>query len=159
MKKSIYAGSFDPIHYGHIDIIKRASKISDKLYIAVLGNSNKQSTLTLNERVELVKNVTRGINNVEVVTFDGLLVEYVKEHNIDAIIKGIRNTQDFQYEYNLANGIKVVDDSVETVVLFSSLEHSYLSSTIVRDFAVYSNNLDKFTPTVVGDYMVKKMGR
>ncbi len=159
MKKSIYAGSFDPIHYGHIDIIKRASKISDKLYVAVLGNSTKNSSLTLDERLELAKKVTANLYNVEVVTFDGLLLDYVRKNNIDAIIKGIRNTQDFQYEYNLANGIKVIDDSIETVVLFSSLENSYLSSTMVRDFAVYSSNLDKFTPKIVGDYIVKKMGR
>ncbi len=155
MKSAIYAGSFDPIHFGHLDIIKRASKLTDKLYVGVLGNSTKVGLLTLEERINLVKELTKDIRNVEVVTFDGLLLEYVKNNNIDAIIKGLRNTQDFQYEYNLANGIKAVED-VETIALISSVEYNYLSSSLVRDFAHYSKDLSAYVPKEVCDVLNNK---
>lgn len=157
MKSAIYAGSFDPIHYGHLDIIKRASKLTDKLYIAVLGNSHKNSILTISERINLVEDVVKEFDNVEVITFDELLLEFVKKNNIDAIVKGLRNTQDFQYEYDLASGIKVVDSSIETIVLFSTLEYSYLSSSMVRDFARYSDDLEKYVPKELSNALIKRL--
>ncbi len=157
MKSAIYAGSFDPIHFGHLDIIKRASKLTDKLYVGVLENSTKVGMLTLEEKVDIVKKVTCDIENIEVISFSGLLLEYVKENNIDAIVKGIRNIQDFQYEYNLANGIKAVDKAVETVALFSSVDYSYLSSSLVRDFAHYSEDLSMYVPKEVCDVLKDKI--
>ncbi len=157
MKSAIYAGSFDPIHFGHLDIIKRASKLTDKLYIGVLENSTKVGLLTLEEKIQIVKEVTKDINNVEVVSFSGLLFEYVKNNNIDAIVKGLRNTQDFQYEYNLANGIKAVEEDVETIALITSVDYSYLSSSLVRDFAHYSKDLSKYVPKEVCDVLNNKI--
>lgn len=157
MKSAIYAGSFDPIHYGHLDIIKRASKLTDKLYIAVLGNSHKNSALTISERINLVESVVKEFDNIEVVTFDELLLEFVKKNNIDAIVKGLRNTQDFQYEYDLASGIKAINSSIETILLFSTLEYSYLSSSMVRDFAQYSDDLDKYVPKEISNVLIKRL--
>ncbi len=157
MRSAIYAGSFDPIHFGHLDIIKRASKLTDKLYVGVLENSNKVGLLTLEEKVSLVKKLTENLENVEVVSFSGLLLEYVKKNNIDAIVKGLRNIQDFQYEYNLANGIKVVEKDVETIALISSVEYSYLSSSLVRDFANYSKDLSMYVPKEVCDVLNNKI--
>ncbi len=157
MKSAIYAGSFDPIHFGHLDIIKRASKLTDKLYIGVLGNSTKVGLLTLDERISVVKKLTHDIENVEVVTFNELLLEYVKNNNIDAIVKGLRNTQDFQYEYNLANGIKAVEKDVETIALISAVEYSYLSSSLVRDFAHYSKDLSMYVPKEVCEVLNNKI--
>ncbi len=159
MKSAIYAGSFDPIHYGHLDIINRAAKLTDKLYVAVLGNSAKNSYLEIEERINLVKTLTDGIKNIEVVTFDGLLLDFVEENNICAIIKGLRNYQDFQYEYNLASGIKAVKENIETIMLFSTLEYSYLSSSLVRDFANYSDDLGKYVPKEVEEVIKNKIGR
>ncbi len=159
MKSAIYAGSFDPIHFGHLDIIKRASKLTDKLYVGVLENSTKVGLLTLEEKISVVKEVTKDLENVEVVSFGGLLFEYVKNNNIDAIVKGLRNAQDFQYEYNLANGIKVVEKDVETIALISSVDYSYLSSSLVRDFAHYSKDLSMYVPKEVCDVLNNKIRR
>ncbi len=159
MKSAIYAGSFDPIHYGHLDIINRAAKLTEKLYVAVLGNSNKNSYLNIEDRVNLVKQLTKDVDNIEVVTFEGLLFDYVEENNICAIVKGLRNYQDFQYEYNLASGITAVKENIETIVLFSTLEYSYLSSSLVRDFANYSEDLEKYVPKEVKEVIINKNGR
>ncbi len=159
MKSAIYAGSFDPIHYGHLDIINRAAKLTDKLYVAVLGNSTKNSYLDIEDRIRLVKTLTKNIENIEVVTFDGLLFDFVEENNICAIVKGLRNYQDFQYEYNLSSGIKAVKENIETIMLFSTLEYSYLSSSLVRDFANYSDDLGKYVPREVEEVIKNKIGR
>lgn len=148
MHKAMYSGSFDPITYGHIDIIKRASAMFDELTVIVLNNSKKNSLFSINERVSMVQGVIKDNNleNVNVDTFDSLLVDYAKEKDINIIVRGLRAITDFEYELQIAQVNRVQLPGLETVFLTTSLNYSYLSSTIVREFATYGGDISKFVP-------------
>ncbi len=159
MKSAIYAGSFDPIHNGHIDIIKRSAKIADKLYVAVLNNSHKKYLLSLEERMSLAEKTLSDVKNIEIITFDGLLLDFVEKNKITTIVKGVRNVQDFLYEQDLANGIKAINPDIETVLLFTTPIYSFLSSSMVKDVAIYSEKIENLVPKEVSYMINKKMGR
>lgn len=146
MKKAIYPGSFDPLTLGHIDIIKRSSNIVDELVIGVLNNSAKNSLFSLEERVSMIKEMTDSIPNVTVASFDGLLVDYMDEIKATIIVRGLRAVTDFEYELQIAQTNHVENPDVETIFLTSSLQYSYLSSTIVKEFASYGGDISKFVP-------------
>ena len=146
MKKAIYPGSFDPITFGHLDIIERSSKIVDELVIGVLNNSAKNSLFSLEERVSMIKEMTAHLPNVRVGSFEGLLVDYMKEINATIIIRGLRAVTDFEYELQIAQANGVQSDDIETVFLTTNLKYSYLSSTIVKEFASYGGDISKFVP-------------
>lgn len=132
MKRAIYPGSFDPLTLGHLDMIKRSAKIVDELVIGVLNNSAKNSLFSLDERVSMIKEMTESMPNVTVASFDGLLVDYMKEINATIIVRGLRAVTDFEYELQIAQTNHVENPEVETIFLTTSLQYSYLSSTIVR---------------------------
>ncbi|MBQ1870644.1 MAG: pantetheine-phosphate adenylyltransferase [Lachnospiraceae bacterium] len=149
MVKAIYPGSFDPVTNGHIDIIRRASGLFDKLYVGVLSNSSKNPLFSIDNRVTMIKEAVGDIANVEVVSYDGLLVDYCKNNGITAIVRGLRAITDFDYELQIAQTNKVMEPEVDTVFLTTSLEYAYLSSSIVKEIASYHGNIDKLVPSNV----------
>lgn len=146
MKKAIYPGSFDPLTLGHLDIITRSASIVDELVVGVLHNSAKNSLFSLDERVSMIKEMTKDMKNVTVTSFDGLLVNYMEEIDATIIIRGLRAVTDFEYELQIAQTNHVQNPEVETIFLTTSLQYSYLSSTIVKEFASYGGDISKFVP-------------
>lgn len=156
MKRAIYPGSFDPLTLGHLDMIKRSAKIVDELVIGVLNNSAKNSLFSLDERVSMIKEMTESMPNVTVASFDGLLVDYMKEINASIIVRGLRAVTDFEYELQIAQTNHVENPEVETIFLTTSLQYSYLSSTIVKEFASYGGDISKFVPARFIDRIYEK---
>ncbi|MBQ1802758.1 pantetheine-phosphate adenylyltransferase [Lachnobacterium bovis] len=146
MSKAVYPGSFDPLTLGHLDIIGRAAKIFDEVIVAVLRNSSKNSLFSLDERVSMIIEETKEFSNITVVSFDGLLIDYMKRIDASVIIRGLRTVTDFEYEFQIAQTNHVQDTNIETVFLTSDLQYSYLSSTIVKEFASYGGDISKFVP-------------
>lgn len=160
MKKAIYSGSFDPITKGHVDIIKRAAKISDKLIVAVLNNVNKKYMFTLEERVNMVEESFKGCSNIEVKSFNGLLVNFMKENDIDLIFRGIRAVSDYEYELAMAYAnYEISNEEVETVFLPARKEFMYLSSSVVRDIAINGGNLKFYLENYVEKKVIDKVSR
>ena len=156
MKRAIYPGSFDPLTLGHLDMIERSAKIVDELVIGVLNNSAKNSLFSLDERVSMIKEMTESMPNVTVASFDGLLVDYMKEINATIIVRGLRAVTDFEYELQIAQTNHVENPGVETIFLTTSLQYSYLSSTIVKEFASYGGDISKFVPARFIDRIYEK---
>ena len=161
MRNAIYPGSFDPITNGHIDIVLRASKLFDKLYVCVAKNLNKAPYFNIDERLKMVKEALKDIPNVEVIATDKLIVSIAKELNAVAIVRGLRAVTDFEYELQIAQTNHVENPEVETIFLTTSLQYSYLSSTIVKEFASYGGDLSKFVPArfidrIYDKYQIKK---
>ena len=156
MKRAIYPGSFDPLTRGHLDMIERSAKIVDELVIGVLNNSAKNSLFSLDERVSMIKEMTESMPNVTVASFDGLLVDYMKEINATIIVRGLRAVTDFEYELQIAQTNHVENPEVETIFLTTSLQYSYLSSTIVKEFASYGGDISKFVPARFIDRIYEK---
>ena len=156
MKKAIYPGSFDPMTLGHLDIIERSSRIVDELNVAVLKNNAKNPLFSADERVSMIKEMTESMPNVTVASFDGLLVDYMKEINATIIVRGLRAVTDFEYELQIAQTNHVENPEVETIFLTTSLQYSYLSSTIVKEFASYGGDISKFVPARFIDRIYEK---
>lgn len=156
MKKAIYPGSFDPVTFGHQDMILRSSAIVDELIVGVLNNSAKNSLFSVDERVSMLKELTRDIPNVTVDSFDGLLVDYMKESGATIIVRGLRAVTDFEYELQIAQTNHVEYPDVETIFLTTNLKYSYLSSSIVREFAAYGGDISKFVPSQFIDRIYEK---
>ncbi|WP_125153774.1 pantetheine-phosphate adenylyltransferase [Clostridium rectalis] len=146
MITAIYPGSFDPITNGHLDIIKRASKTFDKIIVIVSMNPDKKGLFNIEERVELIKRVTRDIPNVKVESFSGLLVDFMKERNIKVIIKGLRAVSDFEYEFQMSLMNKKLNPEVETVFMMTAAEYSYLSSSSVKQVAMFKGCIKGLIP-------------
>lgn len=157
MLKAIYPGSFDPVTYGHMDIIIRSCKIVDKLIVGVLCNKAKMPLFSVEERVRMLKEVTKDLKNVQIVPFDGLLVDFAAKMEADLIIRGLRAITDFEYELQMSQTNHKLAPNVETMFLTTSIEYSYLSSTTVREIAAFGGDLSQFVPEAVGVELVKKM--
>ncbi len=156
MKRAIYPGSFDPLTLGHIDMIERSAKIVDELVVGVLNNSAKNSLFSLEERVSMIKEMTGSMPNVTVASFDGLLVDYMKEIDATIIVRGLRAVTDFEYELQIAQTNHVQSANVETIFLTTNLKYSYLSSTIVKEFASYGGDISNFVPACFIDRIYAK---
>ena len=157
MKRAIYPGSFDPLTLGHLDMIERSAKIVDELVIGVLNNSAKNSLFSLDERVSMIKEMTESMPNVTVASFDGLLVDYMKEINATIIVRGLRAVTDFEYELQMAQTNRVLAPDVDTVFLTTSLEYAYLSSTIMKEVANFGGDLSKFAPSEITEAVEEKL--
>ena len=156
MKTAVYPGSFDPITLGHLDIITRSSKIVDELVIGVLRNSAKNSLFSLEERVSMIREMIKDLPNVRVESFDGLLVDYMNEIGATIIVRGLRAVTDFEYELQIAQTNHVQNENIETIFLTTNLKYSYLSSTIVKEFASYGGDISKFVPEEIIDRIYAK---
>ena len=156
MRRAIYPGSFDPVTFGHQDIIERSSAIFDELIVGVLNNSAKNSLFSLDERVSMLRELTKDIPNVKVDSFDGLLVDYMKTCGATIIVRGLRAVTDFEYELQIAQTNHVENPEVETVFLTTNLKYSYLSSSVVREFAAYGGDISKFVPSQFVDRIYGK---
>lgn len=146
MKRAIYPGSFDPVTFGHIDMIERSARMVDELVVAVLNNSAKNPLFSVEERVSMLEGITSHIPNVKIQFFDGLLIDYAKEIEATIIIRGLRAVTDFEYELQIAQTNRIVNSEIDTIFLTTSLEYAYLSSTIVKEVASYGGDISHFVP-------------
>tara|TARA_B100001540_G_C15656635_1_gene573593 strand:- start:238 stop:741 length:504 start_codon:yes stop_codon:yes gene_type:complete len=149
MKKAIYPGSFDPITNGHIDIINRASALFDKLIIAVASNKSKESLLSKNERVEILRDSLSENSKVEIDSFEGLLVDYAKKKNIFTIVRGLRTLSDFEYEFRMAIMNRNLDKSIETIFLMTDEKYSHISSSSIKEVYTLGGDISPFVPKPV----------
>ncbi|MBE5964781.1 MAG: pantetheine-phosphate adenylyltransferase [Lachnospira sp.] len=149
MKIAIYPGSFDPVTLGHLDIIERAAKMVDKLIIGVLNNNTKNPLFSADDRVNMLKEVTSHLDNVEVEAFSGLLIDFVKRKNADVVIRGLRAITDFEYELQMAQTNRTMEPTFDTIFLITSLQYAYLSSSTVKEVAKFGGDLNKFLPQQV----------
>lgn len=156
---AVYPGSFDPVTNGHLDIIQRASCIFDKLIVAVLENPQKTPMFTEMERVAMLKEVTGGISNVEVESFSGLLIHYMNAKNAKVIIKGLRAVSDFEYEFQMAMLNNKLDPEIETLFMMTNNKYSYLSSSAVKQIAMFGGCIKELVPDSVLTQILRKAGR
>ena len=157
MSKAIYPGSFDPLTNGHLDIIKRASMVFDELYVAVMINKSKTCTFSLEERIDFIKRCTDDIKNIKVVSSNGLTVDMAKKLDCNVIVKGIRAVSDYEYELAQATGNMMLDSNIETCLLVSRPELSFLSSSITKEIASFGGDVSKFIPDIIIDDVVNRL--
>ena len=146
IKIGVYPGSFDPLTNGHLDIIKRASRLFDRIIVGVLHNDAKKAIFSMEERVELIKKCTADIANVEVDLFQGLLVDFVREKHATAIVKGLRAVSDYEYELQMAMLNKHIDSEIETIFLMADIQNSFLSSSVVKELARNGGDITGLVP-------------
>jgi len=158
-KIAVYPGSFDPITFGHLDIINRGLRIFDEVIIAVAANSTKNALFTVAERIELINKVLAGNGRAKVDTFDGLLVDYVLSQKATVIIRGLRAVSDFEYEFQIAQMNRSISQEVETLFMMTSVPYSYLSSSIVKEVSSLNGPVDGLVPPIVKDALDTKYNR
>ncbi|MEZ7744603.1 pantetheine-phosphate adenylyltransferase [Gemella sanguinis] len=156
-KIAIVPGSFDPITYGHIDIIKRSAQLFDEVIVAILVNPDKKYLFTLEEREEMINESIKDFNNVKVDSFSGLLVNYAKKVNSTVIVRGLRAVSDFEYEMQLTFMNKALDDNIETFYMMANKQYSFISSSIVKGVSGFGADLSKFVPKHVEEKLEKKV--
>ena len=157
MLRAIYPGSFDPVTYGHLDIIRRSCKIVDELVVGVLNNNAKMPLFSVEERVKMLKEVTKDITNVKIVPFHGLLIDFARETKADVVIRGLRAITDFEYELQMSQTNHKLEPNVETMFLTTSIEYSYLSSTTVKEIAAFGGDISQFVPGAAAVKLREKM--
>ena len=157
MKNAIYPGSFDPVTLGHIDVIERASKLFDHLIIGVLNNSSKTPLFSVEERVNMLREVTKEFPNVEIQSFDGLTAEFAKNCGARAVVRGLRAITDFEYELQIAQLNHVISPDIDTVFLTTNLKYAYLSSSSVKEVAAYGGDISHFVTPYVEEQVHNKV--
>ena len=156
MRIAVYPGSFDPVTLGHLDIIERSSKMVDKLIVGVLNNSAKNPLFSVAERVTMLKNVTAHLSNVEVTSFDGLLVDFAVQCHAQTVVRGLRAITDFEYELQMSQTNRIMCPELDTMFLTTDLKYAYLSSSAVREVARYHGNISAFVPPSVLPRVLEK---
>lgn len=157
MKKALYPGSFDPITYGHVDVIERASKLADELEVVIMANPNKETTtFSVEERIAMLKMVTKRLNNVKISAAQGLTVDYAHQVKANALIRGIRAVMDYEYELQQATANQILAPDIETVFLLTSPKYSFLSSSVVKSIAQNNGDLKPFVPKEIEAMIVEK---
>ena len=157
-KIAVVPGSFDPVTFGHLDIIKRGASVFDEIHVVVLNNSSKKPLFTVEERMALIREVTSTLPNVHVDSFSGLLVEYAKKVNAHAIVRGLRAVSDFEYEMQITSMNRVLDEKIETFFIMTNNQYSFLSSSIVKEVAKYGGNISELVPKQVEAALKMKFG-
>jgi pantetheine-phosphate adenylyltransferase len=157
MAKAVYTGSFDPITYGHINVIERGARLFDKLVIGVLNNSEKTPLFSAEERVNIIREVTAHIENIEVCSFNGLAIDFAVRNDAQVFLRGLRATTDFEYELQMAQTNRVLNSQIDTLFLTTSLKYAYLSSTIVKEVAAYRGDISKFVPPEVAVRVLERI--
>ncbi|MEH6639767.1 MAG: pantetheine-phosphate adenylyltransferase [Porticoccaceae bacterium] len=156
MKSVVYPGTFDPITNGHVDLVERACKLFDKVIIGIASSASKKPLFTLEERIDLSNQSLAHLDNVEIRGFDYLLINFVRDCGSDAVIRGLRAVSDFEYEFQLANMNRALAPEIESVFLTPSEQHSYISSTLVREIASLDGDITAFVPAVVAEALQQK---
>jgi len=156
-KIAIYPGTFDPVTYGHIDLIERASKIFDKVIVAVARNKSKVALFSVEERVDMLKDAVKGMKNVTVDDFDGLVVEYVKKTGANVMIRGLRMLSDFEYEFQMALTNRKLAGDIETIFMMPHEDYSYISSKLIKEAASFGADLTSFIPKKVAGALKEKL--
>ena len=159
MKIMVYPGSFDPITLGHLDIIKRASKMADKLVVAVMDNPKKKYFFTVDERIDMIKKTVSSLDNVEVDFSEGLMVDYMKKIGATVAVRGLRAVTDFEYELQWATFNQMLDENFEAVFLMANTEHSFLSSSIVKEIGLLGGDIKKMVAPEIYDYVKNKLNK
>ena len=157
MKRAIYPGSFDPVTLGHLDIIKRASKIVDELIVSVLNNNSKSPLFSVEKRVKMLEDVVKDIPNVKVMSFEGLLVDFAKSVDAKIIVRGLRAVTDFEYELQMSQTNMVLNSDIDTIFFTTSLEYAYLSSSTVKEAAYFGADISRFVPEPVIQQVYDKL--
>lgn len=159
MKSAVYPGTFDPMTYGHLDIIKRAANVFDEVTVAVLDNKGKTPLFSVDERVNILKEATKDIPNVKVASFEGLVIDYCLQNKIGVIVRGLRAVTDFEYELQMSQmNRKLSNHRVDTVFFNTTLKYSYLSSSGVKEVAHFNGDLKAFVPDFVADLLLQRYG-
>ncbi len=157
MRRAVYPGSFDPVTLGHVDIIARAAEIVDELVVGVLVNRAKTPLFSAEERVSMLKEVTKNIPNVRVETFSGLSVDFVRQCDAKLIVRGLRAITDFEYELQMAHTNRALQPEVDTIFLTTNVKYAYLSSTIVKEVAYYGGDISQFVPPTVREKIEQRV--
>lgn len=157
MRKAVYPGSFDPVTYGHLDIIERSASLVDELIVGVLTNRAKSPLFSVEERVKILEDVTKHIVNVKIESFDGLSVEFARNCGAQFMVRGLRAITDFDYELQMAQTNRIIQSGIDTIFLTTSLEYAYLSSTTVKEIAGYGGDISRFVPNPVIERLYEKM--
>ena len=159
MLRAIYPGSFDPVTFGHLDIIKRSSSLVDELIVGVLSNNAKSPLFSVEERVKMLKEATENMPKVKIVPFEGLLVDFSRKMNARMVIRGLRAITDFEYELQMAQTNHKLEPQLETAFLTTGLEYSYLSSTTVKEVAAFGGDISQFVPDIVIEKIQEKINK
>lgn len=157
MKTAIYPGSFDPITKGHLDVLKRAASIFDKIIVAVLINSSKKSFLPIEDRIKLIKESCKDLDNIEVDSFDGLTIDYARKKNSNVLIRGLRAVSDFEYEMQLSQTNSALAADINTVFLITKPKYNFISSSTIKEIAQMKGDISKFVPPPVTEYLKEKI--
>ena len=157
MKRAVYPGSFDPVTKGHLDIITRAAALVDELVVGVLNNNAKSPLFSVEERVNMIKDVTRDLPNVRVESFTGLSVDFVKKCDAGFIVRGLRAVTDFEYELQMAQANRSIDHGIDTIFFTTELNYAYISSTIAKEVAFYGGDISGFVPEQIVERVKKRV--